>query len=305
MTLLQEIIDNVTADYPGNASIYPPTDPELSCGNLTQYDIIDNVFVQLTFFVLYTTIFILGLFGNLLVVFVVLRSKSMQTVTNLFIANLALSDILLCVLAVPFTPLYTFLGQWVFGEIICHLVPYAQGTSVYISTLTLTSIAIDRFFVIIYPFHPRMKLSTCLGMIVGIWLISFVATIPYGIYMDHKIHPENNKYYCEEVWPDERFRKVFGTSTAIVQFWIPFIVIAICYICVSIRLNDRARSKPGSKTSKKEEADRERKKRTNRMLIAMVAIFGISWSPINIINIANDFYICIGHWKYYLLCFFR
>nr|CAI5846790.1 unnamed protein product [Callosobruchus analis] len=68
----------------------------------------------------------------------------MQTVTNLFITNLALSDILLCILAVPFTPLYTFLGEWVFGRIICHLVSYAQGISVYISTLTLTSIAIDR-----------------------------------------------------------------------------------------------------------------------------------------------------------------
>ncbi|XP_044736737.1 prolactin-releasing peptide receptor-like [Chrysoperla carnea] len=283
-----------------NTTMWPMDD--YNCGNSTQFDILDDIGIQVVFFILYTTIFVLGLFGNILVVFVVLRSKSMQTVTNLFIANLALSDILLCALAVPFTPLYTFLGKWVFGRIICHLVPYAQGTSVYISTLTLTSIAIDRFFVIIYPFHPRMKLSTCIAIIVGIWIISFVATIPYGLYMNYK--GKDNIFYCEEIWPSERFRKVFGTSTAIVQFWIPFIVIAICYICVSLRLNDRAKAKPGSKNSKKEEADRERKKRTNRMLIAMVAIFGISWSPINLINIVNDFYVCIGFWKYYHLCFF-
>jgi len=109
-----------------------------------KYDIIDKKGVQVLFFIVYTTIFVVGLFGNVLVCYVVFRNKAMQTVTNLFITNLALSDILLCVLAVPFTPLYTFFGKWVFGSYICHMVPYAQGTSVYISTLTLMSIAIDR-----------------------------------------------------------------------------------------------------------------------------------------------------------------
>lgn len=268
-------------------------------------DIIENVGVQALFLILYTIIFVLGIFGNVIVCYVVIRNKAMQTVTNLFITNLALSDILLCVLAVPFTPLYTFLGKWVFGRIICHLVPYAQGMSVYISTLTLTSIAIDRFFVIIYPFHPRMKLSTCIFIVVSIWLFSILVTLPYGIFMAHQ---EANstvvKFYCDEEWPIEDYRKIFGGVTTMMQFVIPFFLIAFCYICVSIRLNDRARSKPGSKNSRKEEADRERKKRTNRMLIAMVIIFLISWLPLNVINIVTDFYIHIISWEYYYLSFF-
>jgi neuropeptide Y receptor len=51
------------------------------------------------------------------------RSGAIQTVINLFITNLALSAILLCVLAVPFIPLHPFLDNWVFGNVICHLVP--------------------------------------------------------------------------------------------------------------------------------------------------------------------------------------
>lgn len=271
---------------------------------------------------IYTTIFVLGIFGNVLVCYVVFRNKAMQTVTNLFITNLALSDILLCVLAVPFTPLYTFLGKWVFGRIICHLVSYAQGVSVYISTLTLTSIAIDRFFVIIYPFHPRMKLSTCVFIIINIWLTSILVTLPYGIYMKHihenstekanattivdNVEDDGNKdrYFCEENWPNEKWRKIFSGLTTLMQFVFPFFIMAFCYICVSVKLNDRARSKPGTKNSRKEEADRERKKRTNRMLIAMVAIFLISWLPLNTINIVNDFYLHIANWEYYFLSFF-
>ncbi|XP_030746843.1 prolactin-releasing peptide receptor-like [Sitophilus oryzae] len=268
-------------------------------------DIIDKKGVQVLFLIAYTTIFVVGVCGNVLVCFVVFRNKAMRTVTNLFITNLALSDILLCVLAVPFTPLYTFLGKWVFGSLICHMVPYAQGTSVYISTLTLMSIAIDRYFVIIYPFHPRMKLSTCVAIIIIIWIFAILVTSPYGIYMKHVQDPNNiTRYYCEEDWPVEQWRAAFGVITAALQFLIPFLIMAYCYICVSIKLNDRARAKPGSKNSRKEEADRERKKRTNRMLIAMVAVFLLSWLPLNVVNIINDFNKEMIAWEYYFLSFF-
>ncbi|XP_076221776.1 prolactin-releasing peptide receptor isoform X3 [Nomia melanderi] len=263
-------------------------------------DVISNPMVQIIFSILYASIFISGVFGNALVCFVVARSRQMQTVTNLFITNLALSDVLLCVLAVPFTPLYTFLGSWVFGRTLCHLVPYAQGVSVYTSTLTLTSIAIDRFMVIIYPLQPRMKIEVCLAVIFGIWTVALLVTLPYGLYM----HLEEPHTYCEEHWPSERFRKIFSSVTSMLQFLLPFLVIAFCYTRVSIKLRDRARSKPGAKSDKKEKADRERKKRTNRMLIAMVTIFGISWLPLNIVNVVDDFYSLADDWTYYRLCFF-
>lgn len=62
--------------------------------------------VKAFFYCLYVMIFVVGIMGNALVCFVVIRNKTMQTVTNIFIMNLALSDILLCMFAVPFTPLY-------------------------------------------------------------------------------------------------------------------------------------------------------------------------------------------------------
>ena len=167
---------------------------EWSSNSTIESDITSNGLVQLIFDILYVHIFMLGVFGNVLVCFVVARNRQMQTVTNLFITNLALSDVLLCVLAIPFTPLYTFLGRWIFGRTLCHLVPYAQGVSVYISTLTLTSIAIDRFMVIIYPFHPRMKIEVCLLVIIGIWIFALLLTSPYGIYFAKFLAPSRQYY---------------------------------------------------------------------------------------------------------------
>lgn len=258
------------------------------------------------FCVLYGAICALGLFGNVLVCFVVGRNKAMQTVTNLFITNLALADILLCVLGVPFTPVYTFYRRWTFGMALCHLVAYAQGVSVYISTLTLTAIAIDRFFVIVYPFQQRMKLSYCLGIVLAVWIVSLILTVPYGLFM-HVVMVNltgTHTLYCEENWPSEYVRRLYGTLTSILQFVLPFMIVMYCYCSVSRRLNDRAKAKPGSKTSKKEEIDRDRKKRTNRMLMAMVAVFGLSWMPLNVVNMIYDFDAKIGEWSYYNLIFF-
>lgn len=258
--------------------------------------------VQIIFYIVYGIIFTLGLSGNILVCYVVYSNKAMQTVTNLFITNLALSDILLCSLCVPFTPLYTFIRRWVFGKIVCHLVPYAQAASVYVSTLTLTAIAIDRFFVILYPLKQRMKLSTCLFILCGIWSFSMLVTLPYGICMEMKKH--NDIEVCEEAWPPD-FDVAFGVSTLILQFIAPFCIITYCYVRISRRLNERAKSKPGTKSARREEAEREKKKRTNRMLIAMVSIVGICWLPLNLINVINDFYNLVGHLGiYFHLIFF-
>ncbi|XP_037068576.1 LOW QUALITY PROTEIN: prolactin-releasing peptide receptor-like [Pollicipes pollicipes] len=262
--------------------------------------------VQVVFYMIYSTIFFVGVFGNCIVMYAVFRNKTMQTVTNYFILNLALSDILLCVLCVPFTPLYTFLQRWIFGKALCHLVTCTQGVSIYISSLTLTTIAIDRFFVIIYPFRPRMMPSTCFILILCTWLFSVGATMPYAVFVQH-VPIDEDTYLCQEDFPED-IRLTFGSVTTVLQFVIPFIIMTVTYTLISFKLSSRARSKPGSKSARKEQADRERKRRTNRMLIAMVAVFGLSWLPLNLMNILDDISTNLGldwdRWQYFHLFFF-
>jgi hypothetical protein len=79
---------------------------------------------------------------------------------------------------------------------------------------------------------------------------------------------------------------------------IPFTIISFCYMKVCSKLSERARSKPGAKSVRKEELERERTRRTNRMLISMVVIFGASWLPLNINNLVQDFYQPADHWQF-------
>jgi neuropeptide Y receptor len=89
--------------------------------------------------------------------------------TNLFITNLACADILMCCFSVPFTPIQSFTGKWHFGKILCTLFPVSQGTSIYVSTMTMTIIAVDRFVVVCYPYRQRMQVISVNQYIIIQW----------------------------------------------------------------------------------------------------------------------------------------
>ena len=70
--------------------------------------------------------------------------KRLRSVTNLLIANLALSDLLLALLSLPFSLHYYLHQDWVFGEWMCTLVGTVKFVSIYVSINTLLVIAVDR-----------------------------------------------------------------------------------------------------------------------------------------------------------------
>ncbi|KAH9524748.1 Neuropeptide FF receptor 2 [Bulinus truncatus] len=235
----------------------------------SQSQAVSTPWVMSMFIFLYSLIFLLGLTGNCLVAFVVMRNKAMQTITNIFITNLAISDILMCLLAVPFTPISFFLNSWIFGKALCHIVPMILCISVYVSTLTSTAIAVDRYFVIVYPFKPRMKIYMCVLMIVAIWIISISISLPLGIY--HEVEKSNGSYVCSEQWPKPQARQFFTVTSLVLQYIVPCSIISFCYTMVSRALKKRSKVKIGSgaRTREREEMEIKRKKRTNKMLIAM------------------------------------
>lgn len=76
---------------------------------------------------LYSIIFLLAVIGNSLVILTLVQNKRMRTITNLFLLNLSISDLFLGVFCMPFTLVGTVLRDFVFGELMCKLLPYLQG----------------------------------------------------------------------------------------------------------------------------------------------------------------------------------
>jgi len=170
-----------------------------------------------SFCLLYAAVFVLGLTGNLTVIYVVATRRSVRTsCRNVLIGNLAGADVLLCLLAVPFTPLSGLLRTWPFGDALCHAVPMALGVGVYVSTLTVLAIAVDRYFVIVRRFQLRMTTPICMLIIVIIWVISFAVSTPLGVHQKA----------CVE--------SLIFTRESLYCFW-RVLAIAILSICLSVR----------------------------------------------------------------------
>ena len=76
---------------------------------------------------LYSVIFVLAVVGNSLVIVTLAQNRRMRTVTNVFLLNLSVSDLLLAVFCMPFTLIPTLLKDFIFGKVVCVFIRYFQG----------------------------------------------------------------------------------------------------------------------------------------------------------------------------------
>lgn len=76
---------------------------------------------------LYSLIFLLGVFGNLLIILVLVMNKRMRTVTNSFLLSLAVSDLTMAIFCMPFTLIPNLLEDFIFGAAMCKIVTYFMG----------------------------------------------------------------------------------------------------------------------------------------------------------------------------------
>lgn len=134
------------------------------------------------YIILYSTISVAAVGGNSIVIYLIARYKRMQSVTNWFLFNCALGDLLMALLCIPFTSISNLLlDSWIFGLFMCHLITYAQAVSVFVSAYTLVAIAVDRYTAIIYPLRPRMTRRHGLQLIALIWLVSLLTPLPTAL----------------------------------------------------------------------------------------------------------------------------
>lgn len=105
-------------------------------------------------FFFYIIIMVVSLFGNYLVCKTAL-SRHTRSSTNYLIANLAISDMLMTLINIPITVLDILLGDWIFGQLMCWLVPFLQAVCVYVSSFSMLTIAIHRYYLVYHNKHPQ------------------------------------------------------------------------------------------------------------------------------------------------------
>ncbi|XP_035531040.1 neuropeptide Y receptor Y2, like [Morone saxatilis] len=279
-------------DYNPSAAANPPALPTVFEGVNFPEDPIKLLSVQVVLILAYSTIIVLGVLGNSLVIYVIYRFKTLRTVTNFFIANLAVADLLVNTLCLPFTLVYTLQGEWKFGSTLCFLLPYAQGLAVHVSTVTLNVIALDRHRCIVYHLETRMRKDVCFGVIALTWVLSAVLASPLAIFREYgsfTLEPGNTIQVCTEKWPGKNTDgTVYSISMLILQYFLPLSIISFAYARIWSKLRGHVSPAENVCNSSASSERHRRRRKTTKMLVTMVVVFAVSWLPFHAFQLATD-----------------
>ncbi|XP_037621736.1 prokineticin receptor 1a [Sebastes umbrosus] len=233
--------------------------------------------------------------GNCLFIASLARYKQLRNLTNLLIANLAVSDVLVAAVCCPFLLDYYVVKQlsWDHGLLLCASTNYLRTVSLYVSTNALLAIAVDRYMAILYPLKPRMKYQTAYCVILTVWIVPIFISIPSAYMASETTYPHMeggpHKTFCAQIWPVDQqayYRSYFLLIFAL-EFMGPVTVMAVCYIQISREL--WFKDVPGFQTDQIRKR-LQRRRRTVVVLILVLVAYVLCWAPYYGFALLRDFY---------------
>uniref|UniRef100_A0A3Q3ID56 Neuropeptide Y receptor type 2 n=1 Tax=Monopterus albus TaxID=43700 RepID=A0A3Q3ID56_MONAL len=256
--------------------------------------------VQVILILAYSTIILFGVIGNSLVIYVIYKFKYLRTVTNFFIVNLAVADLLVNMLCLPFTLVYTLYGEWKFGRVLCFMLPCAQGTAVHVSTITLNIIALDRHRSIVYHMETKMSKDMCTVVIAMTWTVSILLASPLAIFREYgtfDLSPDKSIQVCAEKWPGSSMNgTIYSISMLLVQYGLPLVINSVAYIRIWNKLKNHMAH--GGRNDR-----HQHRKKTTKMLLTVVVVFAVSWLPFHAFQLAVDINSTVLYMKDFKLLF--
>ncbi|KAL4658160.1 somatostatin receptor type 2-like [Arapaima gigas] len=247
--------------------------------NSTDHNFDKTSTVVITF--MYFMVCAVGLCGNTLVIYVILRYAKMKTVTNIYILNLAVADELF-MLSLPFIAIQLAIVHWPFGGTLCRVVMTVDSLNQFTSIFCLTVMSIDRYLAVVHPIKSTKWRKPQVAKIINlaVWSISLLVNLPIVIYSG--VIVKNDSCFCTIVWPEpeEKYYTIFMFYTFFLGFFLPLTVICLCYLIIIVKVKSSG-IRVGSSKRKKSE------RKVTRMVSIVVAVFVLCWLPFYVFNFTS------------------
>ncbi|XP_037383691.1 chemokine XC receptor 1 [Talpa occidentalis] len=213
---------------------------------------------------LYTLVCFFSLLGNSLVLCVLLKYESLESLTNVFILNLCLSDLLFS-FTLPYLIFVNYKGM-VSSDFYCKLNSMVFSVSLYSSIFFLTIMTIHRYESIVNPLSS-LRIHTLkfrVVVIAVVWIGSILFAIP-----DAMFHTSISGAcrYSETKW------FVLSVYTHNFFFLVSLASILFCYMEI-LKTLLHSRSK--------------QRHRTVRLIFTIVVVYFLSWAPYNLMLFAQS-----------------
>ncbi|TFK03167.1 C-C chemokine receptor type 4 [Platysternon megacephalum] len=217
---------------------------------------------------LYSLVFLLGLVGNSLVILVLFKYKRLKSMTDVYLLNLAISD-LLFVFSLPFWSYYAAY-QWVFGDGLCKIISWIYLVGFYSGIFFIMLMSIDRYLAIVHAVLALRARTVTYGIFTSliVWLVAILASVPELIFSES--YKERNHTNCKPRYPGNstNWRIFSSLEVNILGLIIPSVVMIFCYSMI-IKTLLYCRS--------------EKKNKAVKMIFAVMIVFFVFWTPYNIV----------------------
>nr|CAD7427242.1 unnamed protein product [Timema monikensis] len=226
--------------------------------------------------------------GNAIVMWIVLvivtAHRRMRTVTNYFLVNLSVADLLISLLNCVFNFIFMINSDWPFGALYCTVNNFISYITVAASAFTLVAISMDRYMAIVRPLHHSLSRSRAIVAILFIWLASCLLATPCLLYSDtmtKRYIGGQMRVVCYMKWPDGTYptsmtEYMYNVVFLALTYLVPVTVMAVCYSLMGRELwGNRS---IGELTQRQLDAIKSKRK-VVRMFIMVVCIFALCWLP--------------------------
>ncbi|XP_076436014.1 D(2) dopamine receptor-like [Babylonia areolata] len=181
---------------------------------------------------------VFGIGGNTLVILAISLERRLQNVTNYFLLSLAVTDLLVSLIVMPFSIINEFTGRWLFGLILCNLFVTADVLMCTSSILHLCTISLERYIGIRYPLWAQNKNKSkgaVLFKIVLVWTLALAITSPITVL--GMLDDANILQGGQCLLANQHFI-IYGSIFA---FFIPLTIMVVMYALTVRMLNKQAK----------------------------------------------------------------
>lgn len=222
--------------------------------------------------IIYALVFLLSLLGNTLVMLVILYSRVSRSVTDVYLLNLTMAD-LLFTLTLPIWAASKAKG-WIFGTPLCKLVSLLKEINFYSGILLLACISVDRYLAIVHATRTLTQKRHWVKFIcIGIWALSLILALPIFVFRK-TVYSHNSSPVCyEDIGAGTtKLRMVMRVLPQIFGFLLPLLIMLFCY---GLTLRTLFQAHMGQKH------------RAMRVIFAVVLVFLLCWLPFNLVLVSD------------------
>ena len=188
--------------------------------------------IALVKFVSLLTIQIVAICGNLLMIVVGLKCKSLRKFQNSFIFNMALADLLQGLLIMTSALINVYNGQWILGQPACDVFGILKVTLTLSSVYSLSGTSVLRYFYVVKRTKRMNTMRKAVSCIVGSWVISISLSMT-PLFDWGMLGFEDGKEVCTVLFhlTTSHTSVIFVTG-----LFLNVVIMVVCYICIFLKL---------------------------------------------------------------------